>query len=563
MIRHGAFEQFFDLTADDVSTWREHCDEAVHPADRDTFRRFYQQLIDGDRTQGTLEYRTNPEHGRVHWIKDTVSIRTEASDYTRQAVGIARDITEYKEREQELEQTNALLSTLVDTLPQGILAEDESRNILAVNQRLFDLFEVPRSTEDIIGTDCRRLAEDASEMFATPEAFVRRTNEVVDTRDPVHGEELALQDGRTFARSYEPIALPDGEGHLWLYCDITDRKNREEHLKETSCRLEALFERSPDMINVHDIDGNLIDPNPQLLEKTGYDEAELTDMKVWELDQTITPDEAYAAWDDMEHGDRERFEGAYRRRDGSTFPVEVHVRRLDFDGEDRFLVISRDITDRKAREEQLERQNERLEEFASVVSHDLRNPLNVADGHLELAQENCDSEHLDAIARAHDRMRALIEDLLALAQGEETIDEDISLELATTVNKCWRNVETAGAELVVETDHAIRADQNRLKQLLENLFRNAVEHGGADVTVTVGDLPDGFYIADDGPGIPPDERDHVFGSGYSTTTEGTGFGLTIVQQVVNAHGWEIQITDSADDGAQFEITGVEVTTYPR
>lgn len=87
---------------------------------------------------------------------------------------------------------------------------------------------------------------------------------------------------------------------------------------------------------------------------------------------------------------------------------------------------------------------------------------------------------------------------------------------------------------------------------------NAVELTTPDVTVSVGELPGGFYVADDGPGIPPAERERVFDTGYSTTDDGTGFGLSIVQRAVDAHGWEITVTEGTDGGARFEITGVDI-----
>ena len=208
------------------------------------------------------------------------------------------------------------------------------------------------------------------------------------------------------------------------------------------------------------------------------------------------------------------------------------------------------------RERSLKRQNERLEEFASVVSHDLRNPLTVAEGRLALAREECESEHLDAVTDAHDRMSALIGDLLTLAREGDRLSETEAVDLADLSENCWRNVGTADATVRTPVDRMIQADRSRLAQLLENLIRNAIEHGGEDVTVTIGGLGDGFYVEDDGPGIPEDERDSVFDAGYSTADEGTGFGLSIVKQVADAHGWDIDVADGADGGARFEITGV-------
>ena len=131
------------------------------------------------------------------------------------------------------------------------------------------------------------------------------------------------------------------------------------------------------------------------------------------------------------------------------------------------------------------------------------------------------------------------------------------VDIASLVDQCWKIVPTNVATHTVQTTQLIQADETRLQQLLENLFRNAVEHGVDSVAVTVDDLDDGFYIEDDGPGIPEADRETVFKVGYSTNTEGTGLGLSIVDGIVEAHGWNVRVTEGTDGGAQFEITGVE------
>lgn len=211
------------------------------------------------------------------------------------------------------------------------------------------------------------------------------------------------------------------------------------------------------------------------------------------------------------------------------------------------------------REQRLRRQNEQLEQFASVVSHDLRNPLNVAQGRLELLEEEYDSEHISPIDRSLIRMEELIEDLLTLARQGDQVSEFTATDLAGISGSCWANVATSDATLQVKMTRRLRADPTRVQQVLENLFRNAVEHAGDHVSVTVGDLDDGFYIEDDGPGIPEQYHDEVFTMGYSTATDGTGFGLNIVKQVVDAHGWTIRVTDGTEGGARFEITDIEFT----
>lgn len=222
------------------------------------------------------------------------------------------------------------------------------------------------------------------------------------------------------------------------------------------------------------------------------------------------------------------------------------------------FTIYSDITDRKERQRELKRQNDRLEEFASMVSHDLRNPLKVAKGRLELAREETDTDHLEAVARAHDRMEGLIQDLLAIARKGEYQTDWEPVELARVVTACWETVPTNDASLKINSDGTIMADSGQIRQLLENLIRNAVAHGGERVTVRVGTHDSGFFVADDGEGIPSDMREEVFRSGHSTHAEGTGFGLAIVEQIAEAHQWDVQILESRNGGARFEFDNVEM-----
>ena len=638
---------------------------------------------------------------------------------------------------------------MVNSMREAACIYDEAGRFEVVNEYLADWYGTTQ--EALVGEvsnlipSLRSEADEAEDPYrALLEGERKELYGEIESEFPKHGTVV-------LAYRLTPLRI-DGsiEGVVGVARDVTDRRRRERKLRESTSRLEALFEESPDMINVHDAAGNIIDPNPRLVEETGYDEATLTGMKVWELDREADPDELAALWARMEGGDRERLEGEYRRRDGSTFPVEIHVRRLDAREGDRFVAISRDISDRKERErerettieylrrlcdmatdtgldadgkitrilevgpeavglphgyltritvddgdgreersgtqtvigasgdhdrlqpgdsyplsqsycretirtdgvreipdaieagmegdpgyetfdlgcylgtavtvddelygtvffaaeeprsapfteaertfvrltgrlmgyeiereratDELQRRNDRLEEFASIVSHDLRNPLTVAEGRLELARDDCDSDHLDAIGKSHSRMRAMIEDLLELAREGDTVTDPEPVDLATAVEGCWTTIDTADATLDVDVEHAVRADESRLKQVFENLVRNSVKHGstgsrtqdgdavergGEGVTVTVGELEDGFYVEDDGPGIPEDERDEAFKPGYSTAEAGTGLGLNIVEQVVEAHGWDVRLTEGAEGGARVEITGVEFAT---
>ncbi|SMO75699.1 two-component system sensor histidine kinase NtrB [Halorubrum cibi] len=340
---------------------------------------------------------------------------------------------------------------------------------------------------------------------------------------------------------------------------MSDRPRRDRDLR----RYETVLESLEDGVYAVDPDGTIVYVNDRYAEMKRADRDELLGTHIYEWATEEAAAKARRAREELAAGDREVgvIEYDFQTADGDTFPVEMRFARVpDDDGIDRVGVI-RDVTDRKRWEESLRRKNERLDEFASIVSHDLRNPLNVASGRLELLREECDSPQIDEIESAHERMRSLIDDLLSLARAGDELNEAERVDLSTVADRAWRNVATEEATLRTDGDVTFAADESRLEGLLENLIRNAIEHGGDEVTVIVGALEDGkgFYLEDDGPGIPEEHREAVFESGYTTAEDGTGFGLSIVERIAEAHGWEVRATESTDGGARFEVTGVDAS----
>ncbi|MFB6110509.1 MAG: sensor histidine kinase [Halodesulfurarchaeum sp.] len=202
---------------------------------------------------------------------------------------------------------------------------------------------------------------------------------------------------------------------------------------------------------------------------------------------------------------------------------------------------------------------DRLEAVISRVSHDLRNPLNVAQGYADLLGEQLEEDRVTPLLEALDRIEAMDDELLVFAQSSHDSDVFEPIALDSVARESWQQIDTEDCEVVVETERVIRADPDRLPHLFENLFRNAVEHAGSDATVRVGPLEDrsGFYVADDGPGIPPADRDSVFEAGFTTEADGTGLGLGIVAEICKVHDWTVSVVESETGGARFEIEGVE------
>lgn len=312
----------------------------------------------------------------------------------------------------------------------------------------------------------------------------------------------------------------------------------------------------------------------------------------------------------------------------------------------RALVL-RDISELKRHENQLLAQNERLEEFTDIVSHDLQGPLMQIRSSVQAATATGDVTQVERVIPATDRIDGLVTDLLRLARTGRQLETEKPVDLDERARSAWTHVWSPSGDLVVETNRIAIGDPNRIQQLFENVFRNAIEHGSAsdghqtaqdsdgqrrterddsligvnqadisaerplseghtaastaieetqiserrddgpvssdptddsdysspesecqgsgptpeyftsDVKITVGPLPGGFYIEDNGSGIPPKQRSRVFDKGYTNASSGTGIGLSIVRQIVEAHGWSIRVTEGNDGGARFEITDVK------
>jgi len=763
------------LESDDV-IWGE---DVIHPDDRDRMWRAVQSALSrGDPFEVT--YRIRTADGEVRWMwergraigGDGEAASEGGSD--DRIEGFITDVTERKEHEQTLERYRSM----VDAMPHSACIYDADGRFVVVNDHLADFLGTTAAElegqKSVLVDEIRADAEEGDPFGALVDGERETVCGEVEARFPGSGRAVV---------DYRLARLEiDGEldGVVAVARDVTERKERERELAETSARLEALVGNSPDMVDVLDPEGRIVDVNPRLCEALNREEEELLGTPVWEVDEAVDASDVRGVLEGMAVEESRKFDGRYRRADGSTFPVEVNLVRVDLRGADRYLAISRDITERKRREDalaaltdatrrfmdapdpetvaehavetartvlnhdingiwladdavepgstspasqaqqdadgassielsgadtpddagerlrpvvqtdaaaalfdempafdggeslaweafesgdivvcedladepdrynpdtplssevilplgeygvlivgsteqsgfdeggvslahilastveaaldraareqeshrhrrELERQNERLDEFASIVSHDLRNPLQVATARLDFAREECDSDHLDAVERAHDRMETLIEDLLTLGREGKAVLDIEPVGLAEAARSSWRTVGTAEAALAVDGDTTVRADRSRLRQLLENLLGNAVEHGstgarphtcedavehgsassrpvaddrGDGVTVRVGALDDGsgFYVADDGPGIDEGDRDRVFSSGYSTREAGTGFGLSIVEQIAEAHGWSVALVESEAGGARFEVRGVE------
>jgi PAS domain S-box-containing protein len=534
---------------------------ALHPDDD---RERYRHLFD--------RHQQHDESVRRRFDDDPIHVETAAGDRIPVEInakvveldgrtllqGHFRDISEHRDRERKLR-------TILDAVPDIAIVYDDSgtyEDVLSGSEDL--LVDSPDALEGSVVTDV---------LPSEPADRIREAiGETIETGETQHLEYRLPLDGDThhFSARISPLRIEgyESERVLFLAREITARKRREQDLRS----FRQAVEQAGHVIMITDTDGAIEYVNPEFESVTGYTRSEVIGETPAILNSGEHDEKCYQdLWETIRDGEIWEGELVNQRKDGERYHVEQTIAPIaDESGTiERFVAVNTDITERKQHEYQLERERDRLEEFARTVAHDLRNPLSIALGHVDMARqgtENVDAS-LDRALSALERMETMVDEVLTLSKQGKTVQEPEPVRFDRVVGEAWDGADTAEATRWLAADldgWTLSADELRLRQLLENLFGNAVKHAGSDVTIRIGRLSDreGFFVEDDGPGIEPNARNRIFESGFTSDDDGTGFGLAIVKQIVEAHGWTIVVTDAdgAASGARFEIT-TNATAY--
>ncbi|GAB3679498.1 ATP-binding protein [Salinarchaeum chitinilyticum] len=550
----------------------------VHDDDREAIG----DLVDRIEPGGTerAEVRIADADGAWRWAAVTV---TDPVDTAIDGFVIsARDVTEQVHARWDREE-------LLDRMAEAFFAVDTEWRVTHVNRHTEALLDVDEC--DVVGIEL-------DELFPAG---------LGSTFDEQFREAVATDEPRQFEAYYEPLdawfavaAYPGETGLSVFFEDVTDRKRTEMAVAKNEKALRDLHDVAADkglafeekLVRLLDLGRDRLDLRLGFLTRIEETEdgegvqrviacqgdhdllvrGESCPLSQAYCQRTIETDELMATrdpqgeWVPEEAYDAfglETYVGGKLLVDGEIYGTlcfadtepREHPFRSDEEAFVELLVewMAYEL-ERERRETRLERQNDRLDAFASMVSHDLRNPLTIAQGNLDLARESGDSDSFEAVTESLDRMERLIDDMLWLAREGQDVADTAPVDLQAVADEAWNFVATPSATLTVDCEGCtIDADHDRLLQLLENCFRNAIDHSDGEVVVRVGCVENGFYVEDDGPGIQPEERDDVFETGFTTDEEGTGFGLAIVQRIAAAHGWSVTAAESADGGARFEF----------
>ncbi|MFB6140270.1 MAG: PAS domain S-box protein [Halosimplex sp.] len=454
------------------------------------------------------------------------------------------------------------LAAFFHNSPDAVVVVDEAGTIVRANERVRDVFGYEPAelegnpVERLVPRDVRDEHPDLVEGFmAEPER--RPMGAGLDL-------EARRKDGSTVPVdiSLSPIERADGLEVIAAVRDVSERQRLRRKYR-------TLVEIAPDAVFVADAEtGEILEVNRRATELM----EEPADALVGRDQTTLHPSEDRDRYRDLfrRHvGDERVTEARFEDGDdiyvetatGERVPIEISAQVTRIEGREVVMALFRDVSERKAYERDLHRQIDRLETLAHVLSHDLRNPLNVAMGGVEMAKRSGELDRLDPVERAHDRIADIIDDVLTMVRDGYEVERLEPVELASLVSECWATVATDDASVRVDRNGLCYADPGRVRNLFENLFRNAVEHAGPDVTVRVRITEEGFVVGDDGPGIPESEREEVFDPGWTTESDGTGLGLNIVSEIAAAHDWSVAAGESESGGAAFRFTGVRTSVF--
>lgn len=519
--------------------------------------------------------------GAPRLVHINASIIYNASGEPIAAQGIVRDITNEKAAERRLIDSENRLSALISNLESGVLLEDEHRNIVITNSRFCNFFCIPATPEQLIGQNCENAAEQSKELFQNPEEFVRRINTLTQNKKQVLADELKLIDGRILERDFIPI-YEDGvyKGHLWTYRDVTLRRKFRESIEAERQKYSSIIANmNLGLIEVNTNDEILM-VNQSFEEMSGYVEKELLGKKGKEV--LLTKESQLT----LSQENKNRLKGQSNSYEVEAITSKGEKRHWLISGAPNYnlngqvagsIGIHLDITEFKNLELQkesllkkLEKSNDELQEYAHVVSHDLKSPLRSINALVNwIKEDNKDQlaietqDHLAMIETTLEKMEQLISDVLEYSSigSSSSVLQQVDLNVVMTdiraLLHCPDHITLSWNQKLP----TIIADKIKIQQLFQNLMSNAIRYCDKDPGVVTIDFTENalqytFSVKDNGIGISEEYHHKIFKIFQSLNMhkESTGIGLSIVKKIVDLYKGDIWLESTVGEGTTFFFT---------
>ena len=526
----------------------------------------------------SLNKRYVKKSGEIVWAKTSVTGVKDNKDVVKYHVTTIEDITKEKKALEKLKDSENRLSTLIVHLQSGILLEDNRKNIQVVNKKFCSLFGVSEYDNNLEGKKVSYFHEKVKHLFKNPEEFIDINSLVMQKNDEVYKQELELVDGRIIERNGIPI-VQDGvyKGYLWSYYDITIGKRYEESLEAQKEKYSSIIANMN--LGLLEVDSNdeILLANQSFCDLSGYSLEELVGKKAADL---VLSDESKTVFNSKmnrrEKGVSDSYEVVAKSKNGeirnwliSGAPnYNVHGELIGSIG------IHLDITDLKNLEKQkedllksLEKQNEQLNEYAHIVSHDLKSPLRSISALLSWTKEDFEDRlgeqslvNLNLMEDKIEKMDKLIGDILNYSSIEDEGMKSDFVDINNIVNSIVKIIYIP-EHIKVKINQKlpiIKADATRIQQLFQNLIGNAVnyidkENGLVEVDYSESSDFYVFSIKDNGIGIPEEYHEKIFEmfSTLGNYENSSGIGLNIVKKVVELYKGKIWIESEVGIGTTF------------
>jgi PAS domain S-box-containing protein len=494
---------------------------------------------------------------------------------------------QYERSEEALRESMERYRLIYDFTGEAIYTYDTEFVLIGVNRKACEF--IGYAEEELVGRNVLELG------ILHPSDYERTLADIAMLfQGEVVTDELRFikKDGSEAIGNVTGAPLYDREGRIIAFTnvarDITEAKKVELALLASEDRFRSIVEQSYDGIVLVDREGVVVGWNQAQADIVGLSQQEALGRYLWDIQFSLAPEErrtpqAYDRLRDLVLGPREsgraywfgkkqeqeicRPDGQRRTIEAVIFPIQTH---------EGFMMcsITRDITEQKQVETELIRINRELDAYAHIVSHDLRGPISIiisaSDALREMIKTPMREGNIDQTGRAVDIIRSssetaqrLVEDLLSLAQAGQYPEEPVDVNVREVVRQVLAersvSISEKGVKLVVDDDLGhVTADPTHIYQLFSNLVANAVKYNdnpGPNLAIHYRRLEGGVHrytVQDNGPGIPPEDRERVFGPLMKGKGGGTGVGLAIVKKLIEVYDGTIEIGDGG--GARFEFT---------